>query len=213
MSSEYYGYRNGHSVGSGVQYRPKARKGKGAGGEQGLSNGLIILVIAIVVGCFAVLWPKYFYPMLFGESLHQPRTDPEAMFMSGAHGREYLQHKLKERGGAGGHPGLHPGTGEGGQARARMTPPIRTADVSHTLTSLSSSSSLSLSGPDTWNQTWDGRCRSSNTAGKRPGSHRVPHASLHCGHHHPLRLHRHEGISVYGSNDGQLSLTVIAADV
>ena len=26
--------------------------------EQGLSNGLIILVIAIVVGCFAVLWPK-----------------------------------------------------------------------------------------------------------------------------------------------------------
>ena len=129
MSSEYYGYRNGHSVSSGVQYRPKARKGKGAGGEQGLSNGLIILVIAIVVGCFAVLWPKYFYPMLFGESLHQPRTDPETMFMSGAHGREYLHNKLKERGG--GHPGLHPGTGEGGQARARMTPPIRTADVSY----------------------------------------------------------------------------------
>ena len=67
-----------------------------------------------------------------GSPLAPPRTDPEAMFMSGAHGREYLHNKLKERGGggAGGHPGLHPGTGEGGQARARMTPPIRTADVS-----------------------------------------------------------------------------------
>ena len=65
MSSEYYGYRNGHSVSSGGQYRPKARKGKVP--DQGLSNGLIILVIAIVVGCFAVLWPKYFYPMLFGK--------------------------------------------------------------------------------------------------------------------------------------------------
>ena len=66
MSSEYYGYRNGQSVSSaGTQYRHKARKGKVP--DQGLSNGLIILVIAIVVGCFAVLWPKYFYPMLFGK--------------------------------------------------------------------------------------------------------------------------------------------------
>ena len=64
MSSEYPGYRNGHSVGSASQYRQKVRKGKP---EQGLSNGLIILVIAIVVGCFAVLWPKYFYPMFFGK--------------------------------------------------------------------------------------------------------------------------------------------------
>ena len=43
--------------------------------------------------------------------------------MSGAHGREYLNNKMKERGG---HPGVHPGTGD--PARARMTPPIRTAD-------------------------------------------------------------------------------------
>ena len=66
MSSEYPGYRNGHSAGSSVQYRHKTRRGK-VPVDQGLSNGLIILVIAIVVGCFAVLWPKYFYPMLFGE--------------------------------------------------------------------------------------------------------------------------------------------------
>ena len=59
--------------------------------EQGLSNGLIILVIAIVVGCFAVLWPKYFYPMMFGDPQAHPKYDPETMFMEGPHGREYLR--------------------------------------------------------------------------------------------------------------------------
>ena len=68
MSSEYSGYRNGHTVGSAAQYRQRSRKAK-VPPDQGLSNGLIILVIAIVVGCFAVLWPKYFYPMLFGKTL------------------------------------------------------------------------------------------------------------------------------------------------
>ena len=49
--------------------------------------------------------------------------------MEGAHGREYLQNKLKERGGGPrSHPGVHPGTGE--QGAGRMSPPIRTADVS-----------------------------------------------------------------------------------
>ena len=44
-----------------------------------------------MVGCFAVLWPKYFYPMLFGEAQHHPKFDPETMFMEGPHGREYLR--------------------------------------------------------------------------------------------------------------------------
>ena len=110
--------------------------------------------------------------------------------MSGAHGREYLHNKLKERGG--GHPGLHPGTGEGGQARARMTPPIRTADVSYQHQH-HHHDCLIVSGPDTRDQTRDGRGDSSNTAGERSGSHRVSDAGLHCRHHHPLRIHSHEG--------------------
>ena len=34
-------------------------------------TGKTIFVLAIVVGCFAVLWPKIFYPMLLG-SVKQP---------------------------------------------------------------------------------------------------------------------------------------------
>ena len=45
--------------------------------EQGLSNGIIILTFAIMIGCFAVLWPKIFSPMLFGEPLRQPKLDDE----------------------------------------------------------------------------------------------------------------------------------------
>ncbi len=33
-----------------------------------LSTGKSLLVIAVVLGCFAVLWPKIFYPMLFGSN-------------------------------------------------------------------------------------------------------------------------------------------------
>ena len=35
--------------------------------EEGLSTGKTILIGAIVLGCFAVLWPKIFAPMLFEE--------------------------------------------------------------------------------------------------------------------------------------------------
>ena len=126
--------------------------------------------------------------------------------MSGAHGREYLNNRLKERGGV--HPGLHPGTGEGGQARARMTPPIRTADVSNrniitiiiiviviviiTITIII----MFISGPNTRYESRDGRVGSTNTTGERSGSHRVSDAGLHCRYHHPLRVHSHEGINI-----------------
>jgi len=76
MTSEYQGYRNGHTATLNTShYRQKTRKARSRPPEQGLSNGLIILVIAIVVGCFAVLWPKYFYPMMFGDP--QARYDEE----------------------------------------------------------------------------------------------------------------------------------------
>lgn len=31
-----------------------------------LSTGKTIFVLTVVAGCFAVLWPKIFYPMFFG---------------------------------------------------------------------------------------------------------------------------------------------------
>lgn len=92
----------------------------------GLSNGKTILVIAIVVGCFAVLWPKIFYPMLFGEVPAQHRTDDEEP----PHPRGFPEHPaMKERGRMGAHPGMQ------GQGRAipgpggRIPPPpVRTID-------------------------------------------------------------------------------------
>ena len=126
MATENYLNRNGHApVGAQYTYaaRPRSRKYKSSQKEEGLSNGLIILVIAIVVGCFAVLWPKYFYPMFFGgEPGPNHNYDPEKLFMEGPHGREYMRNKLKD---GGGHPGVHPGTGD--QSNRRATPPIRPA--------------------------------------------------------------------------------------
>ena len=37
---------------------------------EGLSTGKTILIGTIVLGCFAVLWPKIFAPILFGEPEH-----------------------------------------------------------------------------------------------------------------------------------------------
>ena len=126
MATENYLNRNGHApVGAQYTYaaRPRSRKYKSSQKDEGLSNGLIILVIAIVVGCFAVLWPKYFYPMFFGgEPGPNHNYDPEKLFMEGPHGREYMRNKLKD---GGGHPGVHPGTGD--QSNRRATPPIRPA--------------------------------------------------------------------------------------
>lgn len=34
-----------------------------------------IFILAIVVGCFAVLWPKIFYPMLTATYNHHPTSD------------------------------------------------------------------------------------------------------------------------------------------
>jgi hypothetical protein len=32
-------------------------------GPDGFSRGKTIFVLAVVVGCFAILWPKVFFPM------------------------------------------------------------------------------------------------------------------------------------------------------
>ena len=43
----------------------------------GFSSGKTVMVLAIVAGCFAVLWPKIFVPMLFGEAPHPVKTDDD----------------------------------------------------------------------------------------------------------------------------------------
>ena len=43
--------------------------------EGGFSTAKTVLVVAIVMGCFAVLYPKIFYPMLFETSYnHKPKS-------------------------------------------------------------------------------------------------------------------------------------------
>ena len=45
--------------------------------EGGLSTGKTVLVIAVVLGCFAVLWPKIFYPMMFEASYNGKKSGLE----------------------------------------------------------------------------------------------------------------------------------------
>jgi len=134
MSSQHHRPR---SHNGGVRYKQRSRQEYGdsqQAPEQGLSNGIIILTFAIMIGCFAVLWPKIFSPMLFGEPLRQPKLDDEEMFMRGPHGREYLSNAKKERLRQSGHP-EHPGAGDRnsrfqsqGAGAGRSSPPIRTVD-------------------------------------------------------------------------------------
>lgn len=63
MSNRHHHHHGGGHVGH------VGHAGHGGGGGHGeLSTGKSILVCAVVLGCFAVLWPKIFYPMLFGSS-------------------------------------------------------------------------------------------------------------------------------------------------
>ena len=43
----------------------------------GLPPGRVVLVVAIVVGCFGILWPRIFSPMVFGEALEPAKTDDD----------------------------------------------------------------------------------------------------------------------------------------
>ena len=47
--------------------------------EEGLSTGKTILIGAIVLGCFAVLWPKIFAPMLFEGQAELPRKSGKSL--------------------------------------------------------------------------------------------------------------------------------------
>ena len=55
----------------------KGKEGEVEVGGGGFSSGKTVLVLAIVAGCFAVLWPKIFVPMLFGEAPHPVKTDDD----------------------------------------------------------------------------------------------------------------------------------------
>lgn len=94
--------------------------------DTGFSNGKTILVIAIVVGCFAVLWPKIFCPMLFGSlEAADPRLDD-------TEGENFMHPALGRKIGGGRHPGTGPvmgGAGGGGPPPHHPHPaPVRTVE-------------------------------------------------------------------------------------
>ena len=49
---------------------------------EGLSTGKTILIGTIVLGCFAVLWPKIFAPMLFGEPEESRKHSGKLTYLS-----------------------------------------------------------------------------------------------------------------------------------
>ena len=48
----------------------------------GLSSGKSIMVVAVILGCFAILWPKIFYPMFFGVSTFDARKGENDFFVN-----------------------------------------------------------------------------------------------------------------------------------
>jgi len=82
--------------------------------DTGLPPGRIVLVLAIVVGCFGILWPRIFSPLLLGDTPPPARTDDEAILGDPANpSRGFLNPNMKE----GGPPG-----------RGRPPLPVRTID-------------------------------------------------------------------------------------
>eukprot|EP00092_Neocalanus_flemingeri_P008558 GFUD01009220.1.p1 GENE.GFUD01009220.1~~GFUD01009220.1.p1 ORF type:complete len:401 (+),score=134.06 GFUD01009220.1:94-1296(+) len=87
------------------------------------STGRTVLVLAIVIGCFGILWPKLFRPLIFGETQAVTNTDEDAIFSD---------QDIKERGRMGApHPGMGEGQGKRGSSPpGKQTPPlpVRTID-------------------------------------------------------------------------------------
>jgi len=82
--------------------------------DTGLPPGRIVLVLAIVVGCFGILWPRIFSPLLLGDTPPSARTDDEAILGDPANpSRGFLNPNMKE----GGPPG-----------KGRPPLPVRTID-------------------------------------------------------------------------------------
>ena len=44
--------------------------------EPEIGTGKTVFVIAVVLGCFAVLYPKIFYHMMFDKERNNEKTDP-----------------------------------------------------------------------------------------------------------------------------------------
>ena len=68
--------QNGATVGEGG-FDGKTKEEEVEVGGGGFSSGKTVMVLAIVAGCFAVLWPKIFVPMIFGEAPHPVKTDDD----------------------------------------------------------------------------------------------------------------------------------------
>jgi len=83
--------------------------------SSGFPPGRIVLVLAIVVGCLGILWPRIFSPLFYGEAPAPAKTDDDAIFTKPNNPREGVK--------GGGPPHL-------GEGKGRKTPPlpVRTID-------------------------------------------------------------------------------------
>lgn len=55
-------------------------------GNQDFGTGKSLVVLAIVVGCFAILWPKIFYPMMqTAFAMTSPKVDSDSKFITSHH--------------------------------------------------------------------------------------------------------------------------------
>ena len=50
-----------------IQIRPSEEEEEEPGSSGLFSNSHTVLILTVMVGCFGVLWPKIFSPMLFGD--------------------------------------------------------------------------------------------------------------------------------------------------
>lgn len=100
--------------------------------EGGFSTTKTVLVITIVMGCFAVLYPKIFYPMLFDSSYNnKPKASGKfwllkqtildqnfRLYNAVAAGDHHDMHRPPDRPNF--HPGMRPGGGPGGAGGGPM---------------------------------------------------------------------------------------------
>ncbi|GAB6026996.1 hypothetical protein CHUAL_013662 [Chamberlinius hualienensis] len=67
-----------------------------------MGSGKTVIVLAVVVGCFGVLWPRVFYPMMQSAFLSNNAKGPNGEISDAAHAGNDRQPR------AGPHPGAHP---------------------------------------------------------------------------------------------------------
>lgn len=66
--------------------------------NEGLSPKKTAFIIVTVIGCIAILWPKVFYPMMFGGEIPKPNIKDQRPGPGGKFYRFNLLNKKKKNG-------------------------------------------------------------------------------------------------------------------